>query len=85
MIGLVLAAAVPIVAKLGLGVLAGVDGPRSPTSWTRRSSCSRAACAPATACSSPGLGGREAEEPTSVEFARIVNQTRVARRRPLAG
>ena len=53
---------------------------RSPTSSTTPSSSSPAACAPATACvQALASVAREAEEPTSMEFARIMNETRVGR------
>jgi len=79
-LALVLAVAVPLVVRIGLGVMAG----RRRTSFADQlddslqliASSLRAGHSLLQALASVA---REAEQPTSVEFARIINETRVGR------
>ena len=78
--GLLLALAVPILARIGLGVMAGrrraAFADQLDDALQLLASGLRAGHSLFQSLSSVA---REAEEPTSVEFARIVNETRVGR------
>lgn len=80
LIGLVLAVAVLLVAKLGLGVMAGrrraAFADQLDDTLQLIASSLRAGHSLFQSLSSVA---REAEEPTSLEFARIINETRVGR------
>ncbi|MBK5248664.1 MAG: type II secretion system F family protein, partial [Actinomycetales bacterium] len=80
LVGLLLAAVVPFVAKIGVGVLAGrrqsAFADQLDDSLQLMASSLRAGHSLLQAMASVS---REAEEPTSVEFSRIINETRVGR------
>ena len=79
-LGLALAVAVPLVARIGLGVKAGrrriAFADQLDDSLQLLAGSLRAGHSMLQALASVA---REAEEPTSVEFARIINETRVGR------
>lgn len=79
-LGLLLAVAVPLVVRIGLGVKAGrrrsAFADQLDDSLQLLASSLRAGHSMLQALASVA---REAEEPTSVEFARIINETRVGR------
>ena len=79
-LGLLLAVAVPLVVRIGLGVKAGrrrsAFADQLDDSLQLLASSLRAGHSMLQAL---GSVAREAEEPTSVEFARIINETRVGR------
>ena len=80
LVGLVLAAAVPLVVRVGLGMKAGrrrrAFADQLDDSLQLIASSLRAGHSLLQALASVA---REAEQPTSVEFARIINETRVGR------
>ena len=80
LLGLVLGAAVPLVVRVGLGVMAGrrrkAFADQLDDSLQLIASSLRAGHSLLQALASVA---REAERPTSVEFARIINETRVGR------